>query len=131
MINEEKIVLMTKLAAFEKHQSRKNSQIVNYYRADYIGFQVVKAVIAATLSFAAVFAIYIFYNFEELMADVYKLDFMEVGKSILIIYAIVTGVYAVICYAVYTHRYSKAKKELKGFYSNLRKLGNMDSRASR
>lgn len=125
MIDEEKVILMTKLAAFEKHQSRKNSSIINYYRGDFIGFQVVKAIIAVTISFVAVFAIYIFYNFEELMADIYKLDFMEVGKTILIIYVAVAGVYAVICYAVYAHRYSKAKKELKGYYSDLRKLGKM------
>lgn len=127
MIDEEKVALMTKLATFEKRQEKKNASIINYYRSDYIGFQVVKAIIAATISFLAVFAIYIFYNFEELMADIYKLDFMEVGKTILIIYVAVTGVYAVICYTVYALRYSKAKKELKGFYSDLRKLDKMES----
>ena len=127
MINEDKVILMTKLASFEKHEGKKNMGIVNYFRGDYIGFQVLKAIIAATISFFVCFSVYIFYNFEQLMADIYKIDLMEMGKSIIIIYLAIVGIYAVICYAVYAHRYSKAKKELKGFYSDLRKLENMNS----
>ena len=50
MLSEEKIIRMTKLAAFEKREGKKNLNIVNYYRNDYIGFQVLKSIIA---SFAA------------------------------------------------------------------------------
>ena len=130
MVDEKKVILMTRLAAYEKHQGRKNLNIVNYFRNDYISFQVLKAVIAATISFVAVFAIYVFYNFENLMSDIYKIDFMEEGKSLLINYLVCVGVYAVICFAVYAHRYSKAKKELKEFYTGLRLLENMNSRSN-
>ena len=77
MLSEEKIIRMTKLAAFEKREGKKNLNIVNYYRNDYIGFQVLKSIIAVTISFVAVFALYLFYNFEALMHDVYKLDLPE------------------------------------------------------
>ena len=125
MVNEEKVILMTKMASYEKHDGKKNINIVNYFRSDYIGFQVLKAIIAATIGFLACAAIYVFYNFEELMADIYKIDLMEMGKSVIIIYLSVVGVYAAVCYALFAHRYSKAKKELKGFYANLRKLESM------
>ena len=46
MLSEEKIIRMTKLAAFEKREGKKNLNIVNYYRNDYIGFQVLKSIIA-------------------------------------------------------------------------------------
>ena len=36
MLSEEKIIRMTKLAAFEKREGKKNLNIVNYYRNDYI-----------------------------------------------------------------------------------------------
>ena len=93
MLSEEKIIRMTKLAAFEKREGKKNLNIVNYYRNDYIGFQVLKSIIAVTISFVAVFALYLFYNFEALMHDVYKLDLMEFGKSVVIIYLCVAAGY--------------------------------------
>ncbi len=128
MINEEKVILMTKLAAFEKREGRKDNNILSYFRSDYIGFQILKAVIAGTISFFAVLVVYVFYNFETLMADIYKMDFMEMGKSIVTIYLIVIGIYAVLCYILYAYRYSKAKRRLKTYYMNLRKLDNLNSR---
>ena len=122
MLSEEKIIRMTKLAAFEKREGKKNLNIVNYYRNDYIGFQVLKSIIAVTISFVAVFALYLFYNFEALMHDVYKLDLMEFGKSVVIIYLCVAAAYGVI---TYVGRYSKAKKKLKHYYAGLRALENM------
>ena len=114
MLSEEKIIRMTKLAAFEKREGKKN-----------IGFQVLKSIIAVTISFVAVFALYLFYNFEALMHDVYKLDLMEFGKSVVIIYLCVAAAYGVITYVVYASRYSKAKKKLKHYYAGLRALENM------
>lgn len=127
MVSEEKVILMTKLATFEKEESRKNMNIVNYFRSDYIGFQVLKAIVAATISFVAIFCVYIFYNFESLMEDIYNLDLLEEGKSIIIIYLCAVGAYAIIAYIVYAHRYSKAKRKLKDYYVNLRKLENLNN----
>lgn len=125
MINEEKVILMTKLASYESNEGKKNIAIVNYFRGDYIGFQVLKSVIAATISFFALFAVYAFYNFEELMQDIYKMDLLEYGKSIVILYLCAVGAYGVISYVLYSSRYSRAKKSLKHYYSNLRKLAGM------
>ena len=126
MINEDKVALMTRMAAFEKRQGRKDINIINYYRSDYIGFQVLKAIIAATLSFVFIGGIYLFYNFEELMADIYNMDLVETGKGIIILYVCLVGVYSLITYGVCSYRYAKAKSRLKDYYVNLRKLENME-----
>lgn len=128
MINEEKVILMTRMASYEAGQGKKDINILNYFRGDYIGFQVLKAVIAATISFFAVFALYAFYNFETLMQDIYKMDLLEFGKSIIILYLCVVGAYGVISYVIYASRYNKAKKSLKTYYSNLKKLAGMYDR---
>ena len=122
MLNEEKIIRMTRLAVFEKNEGKKNLSIVNYYRNDYIGFHVLKSMIAVTISFVAVFALYIFYNFETLMNDIYKMDLMEFGKSIVIIYLCIAAAYGVITYVVYANRYNRAKKRLKRYYAGLKAL---------
>ena len=128
MIDEERVRLMTGLATFEKRKGKRDTDILNYFRGDYIGFQVLKAIIAGTISFVAIYAIVLFYNFEEIMAEVYNMDFMQEGKHILTTYLSFVGIYAVIVYIVYTYKYAKAKKELKGFYADLRKLEGMTSR---
>lgn len=127
MVNEKKVIKMTNMAIFEKRHGNKDMNIVNYFRSDYIGFQILKAVIAATLSCLAVFAVYIFYNFETIMSEIYEMDYVQVGKQLLTIYLVVVGGYAFLCYVLYTYRYSKAKKELKGFYADLRSLSNRRS----
>lgn len=59
------------------------------------------------------------------MHDIYKLDLMEFGKSVVIIYLCITGAYGVITYVVYANRYTKAKRRLKHYYANLKTLENM------
>lgn len=128
MINEEKVILMTRMASYESGKGKKDISILNYFRGDYIGFQVLKSVIAATVSFMAVFAVYLFYNFETLMQNIYKMDLMEFGKSIVILYLCTVGAYGVISYVVYATRYNRAKKSLRIYYNNLKKLGSMYDR---
>ncbi len=125
MINEEKVIVMTKLASYESHKGKKDIAIINYFRGDYIGFQVLKSVIGATISFFALFAVYVFYNFEQLMEDIYKMDLLSFGKSIIILYLCTVGAYGVISYVLFASKYSKARKSLKHYYDNLKKLSSM------
>ena len=125
MINEEKVILMTKLAAYENEKGKKDITILNYFRGDYIGFQVLKSLIAATVSFFMLFAVYIFYNVEIFMQDIYKMDLLSFGKSVIVLYLCTVGAYGVIAYVVYAFKYSKAKKSLRAYYTNLKKLASM------
>lgn len=125
MINEEKVILMTRMASYESGKGKRDITILNYFKGDYIGFQVLKAVIAATISFLMLLAIYFFYNFEVFMQDIYGMDLLAFGKSIIILYLCTVGAYGVISYVVYATKYSKAKKSLKTYYGNLKKLAGM------
>ncbi len=127
MLNEERVILMTKLASYEANDGKKNIAIGNYFRSDYIGWQVLKSIISATIAFVVVFAMYIFYDFEIFMMDIYKMDLLEFGKNVLLLYAGFVGCYAVISYIVYAYRYGKARKSLKLYYMNLKKLSSMYS----
>jgi len=125
MINEDKVALMTRMASYESGRGKKDITVLNYFRGDYIGFQVLKSVIAATIAFFLVFAVYVFYNFEKLMQEIYEMDLMAFGKSIIVLYLCTVGAYGVISYIVYAAKYSKAKKSLKVYYGNLKKLSSM------
>lgn len=125
MLNEKRIVLMTKMASYEANEGKKNVAIGSYFRSDYIGWQVLKSIISASIAFVVVFGMYIFYDFEVFMTDIYKMDLLEFAKRILRLYLQTIGVYAVISYVVYTVRYNRAIKSLRVYQMNLRRLAEM------
>lgn len=125
MLNEERIILMTKMASYEANEGKKNVAIGSYFRGDYIGWQVLKSIISATIAFVVVFGMYIYYDFEVFMLDIYKMDVLAFVKRILSMYLWTIGIYAVIAFVVYAVRYSRAMKSLKLYHMNLRRLMNM------
>ena len=125
MLNEKRIILMTKMASYETNEGKKNVAIGSYFRTDYIGWQVLKSIISASIAFVVVFGMYIFYDFEVFMTDIYKMDLLEFAKRVLTLYLWTIGIYAAISFVVYTVRYSRAIKSLKVYYINLRKLSDL------
>lgn len=125
MLNEKRIILMTKMASYEANEGKKNVAIGSYFRSDYIGWQVLKSIISATIAFVVVFGMYIFYDFEVFMMDIYKMDLLEFAKQVLTMYLWVVGIYAIISYVVYTVRYNRAVKSLRVYHMNLRRLAEM------
>lgn len=122
MLNEERIKLMTKMASYEANEGKRNVSIGSYFRGDYISLQVIKSIISATIAFLIVFALFVFYDFEVFMSDIYKMDLLQFGKNVMIAYLVFVAIYAIISYLVYTYRYTKARKSLKMYYNNLKKL---------
>lgn len=122
MLDPEKIKLMAHLASYEKNEGKKDAAIGNYFRADYIGWEILKSIISATIVFMILIAAYVVYDFEKFMLDIYKLDLLQYGKDILTKYLIFVGVYAVITYIIYAYRYARARKSQKKFIRNLNKL---------
>ncbi|MBR1693090.1 MAG: hypothetical protein IJ711_10035 [Lachnospiraceae bacterium] len=122
MLNEERIKLMTKTAAYEENEGKKNMAIGSYFRSDYLELHVIQSLLYGTLAFLVVGAMVLYYRFETFLQDIYKMDLLQFGKDILRYYIIFLVVNAVISYIVYSVRYSRAKRSLKRYYNNLKKL---------
>ncbi|MCM1062984.1 MAG: hypothetical protein NC420_00700 [Eubacterium sp.] len=125
MLNEERIILMTQLAAYEEREGKKNIKIDHFFRSDYIAVQVLKSIVSSTIAFALVFAVYIFYDFENFMQDLYKMDLIAFARDVLIRYGVTVVAYGVITYVACTYRYARVKRSLKRYYHNLKKLNSM------
>ncbi|MCQ2548828.1 MAG: hypothetical protein MJ134_02190 [Lachnospiraceae bacterium] len=122
MVNEERIKLMTKMAVYEAGEGKKDKAITGYFRSDYISLQILKSIVSATVSFVILFALYIFYDFEIFMKDIYKMDMFQFTRLVLILYLVFTGVFVLITYVVYAIRYNKAKGKIKKFFGNLKRM---------
>lgn len=125
MLNEERVILMTKMASYEEHEGKENMKIGKYFRGDYIAVQVLKSIFSATVAFALIFALYVLYDFEVFMQDLYKMDLVSFAKTLLTYYGIAVVVYAAFSYGIYAYRYSKARKSLRLYHQNLKKLNSL------
>lgn len=122
MISEQRVKLMTRLAAYEQNEGKKNEDIGSYFKGDYISLQVLKSVLSATIAFALIVVLFVLYDSELFMSDIYKIDIMDYVKKFIIYYLCFTGAYVVISYVVYSIRYRKAKRRLKVYFNNLKRL---------
>ena len=125
MVDEEKVILMTKLASYENGEGKKYVPITNYFRSDYISAQLLKSVVAGTVAFLSIMGIVLFYNFETIMEEIYVIDFVAIAKKIGTLFAICMVIYVIITYILAVYRYSRARKSLKNYYANLKKVEKM------
>ena len=85
---------MTRLAAFEAGEGKKSMAIGTYFRGDYIAKEIIKSVIYGTISFVVILGVYLAYDFEKFMENIYEIDLWEFGKAILYRYILVIVIYA-------------------------------------
>lgn len=125
MIREERVILMTKLQAYEDRGGKKDIGVAGYFRGDYIGSQILKSVICITIAAAILYAGYIFYNLEDFLKNIYQTDWIAYASMLLTRYLVLVTGYALITYLVYAYRYVKARKGLKNYYGGLKTLNAM------
>ena len=122
MISQERIELMTKLAAYEEHEGRRNMETANYFRSDYIGAAILKAAGAVTITFVFVIALYIYYNFEDFMENIYQMDMIGLFKTFGKYYLISLIIYVAISYIVAFIKYIIARSNVRKYKNNLKMI---------
>ena len=122
MINENKVILMTRMASYEQKEGKRCMSIAKYFRTDYVVRHVLKGIIASTIAFAVCFALYVAYGFEEFMENIYKMDLFAFASNVLVIYIAFVAAYCIILYLVSTYQFIKARRSLRCYYQNLKKL---------
>jgi len=125
MLDKDRIILMTKMAVFQKREGTKSSAMNQYFRSDYVGYQILKSIISATIVYILMVGAYVLFNFEDVIQQIYNRRWMILLQRMGIAYAVLIGVYAVISYIVYSYRYAKMRKKLKQYYAYLKDLYEM------
>ena len=87
--------------------------------------QIIKSVIAATISFVLIALLVIAYDIGSFMQDIYKLNLIQIGRTLLIAYVATVAVYTVISYVIYCRKYNAAKKSLRCYFNNLKQLSKL------
>jgi flagellar biosynthesis protein FlhB len=122
MLNEEKVIAMTRMASYEEGKGKEHLRICSYFRSDYIGAAILKAAGAVTITFVFVIALYIYYNFEDFMENIYQMDMIGLFKTFGKYYLICLIVYVVISYLVAFIKYFIARRNIRKYKNNLKMI---------
>ncbi|MEE1243310.1 hypothetical protein [Frisingicoccus sp.] len=122
MLNKDKIRIMSRCAMYEKAEGREDLAINRYYQGDYIRLNTLKTLIGATIGFVLCFGLYLVIHADEYVGNLFQMDLFAFGKNILLIYAVVMIVFAVISVVFYGWKYADAKKRIAWYYKDLQRL---------
>lgn len=122
MVREENVKLMSRIAIYERNKGREEIAISSFYKGDYVRLHSLKAVVSATIAFALVFAMGIFYKLDYILANILKLDYKKIGFTILIIYGVWIFLYWLIARVFYARKYENARPNIIIYNHNLKKL---------
>ena len=125
MLNEEKIRLMTKAAAYEAGEGKKALAMNKYFRGDYISINLIMSWISFTIAFAVCVAVWALYHMEELRENVNTVDLPALGKQFVFLYLGALAVFQLIHYVIYHIRYQKNRKSLAGYHQILKQISHI------
>lgn len=122
MLNEKRVILMTRMASYEEKEGKQNMEVNRYFRGDYATIQVLKSVVCSTVAFGLCLLLYFSCNFDEFMENIYKIDLISFVQNILFYYAVMVVGYGALTYLFSTWHYLKVTKSLRKYYQYLKKL---------
>jgi len=125
MINEEKVILMTRAALYEDKERKKKLKVSKYFRHDYISLQILIGWFFVTICFGLGVALWGTCNMEYLMENLHKMDLKSFGMTLLLYYVLAVVVYACLLYALYAYRYHTAKRSVNTYAHTLRKISDI------
>lgn len=124
MLNEDKVRLMTRLSIYEKRKGKKLIPIGKYHKKDYVALKLFQTLIAVAVAYIGMIGIWVLTQFETILKGLNEINFVSLGVKLFIGFAVLETVFAFAALMIYSRRHEKAVKSLKGYYNNLKRLGN-------
>ena len=121
---------MTKLAVYEKKDGKEDIYLSKYYKTDYVRFQVLKAIITATIGYALIIGLIAFYKIEYLIKNAVVLDYKQIGTYVLGFYLMTITIYGLGALIIYSMKYDASRKKLSRYFKLLKKLEKLYNESS-
>lgn len=114
---------MTKAAAYEKGPDRKNIGINSYYRADYLGLQMIKAAVAYVIVFVILTAMWAMGRLEDLMLMISRAEYLKsMAGTMGLLFVSGLAVYEILVYIYFLRKFHEAKNSVRGYYMELKNI---------
>lgn len=131
MVNEERVKLMTRLAAYEENEGREDFKISEYYRKDYASMKTVISVLWMTVGYVLIIALAGVAFFEKLMEKLSMEMIAMLGIAVGAGYLILLIVYVIISKDFYNKKHTKARQRVKKYNHDLLRLMKMYEKEER
>ena len=131
MVRENRIRIMTAIAAYEKRHREELSGTDQWFRSDYIGVRMLKNGCRLTCGYLIGFAFYIVRHFEEMLDRINSMNVLDLAENALIFYGISLGVYLILTYVVWSIRYYQADRPAGSRISERRKRSSFHGKTER
>jgi len=126
MIDQDRVLLMTKLARFEKGKKGKEAlQMHKYYRSDFLALALIKTFFLTTIGYGLVLGVMLLANMTFFMDNFNLINIRVAGSMILIGYLVLLGLSMAVGYLHALIRYDRARKLMKEYLTQLEKLSDM------
>ena len=122
MINEDKVRIMTKCACYEKNEIDSDLYIAGYFRRDFVRWNILKSLVAATFGYVLLLLLYFLAKYEEIFASLNKLQYKQLLIKVLVGWGVVLILYAIIARLVYRKRFEEAREGVNDYYDTLKIL---------
>lgn len=123
MLNNEKIILMTKLSLYEQKNQKKEINTGKYFKSDYMLLKMLSSFICVTLGYLLCLILWFMYSSDKVLANMTTTaSFTGFAVVIILLYVILVVIYMIFSYAFYSHRFRKIRKNLKEYNGDLKTL---------
>lgn len=122
MLNNEKIILMTKLALYEQGEGKKKIPVGKYFKSDYIGMRLLSSFIYISIAYVICVALWFMVAGEEVISKIMNSNIVSTLVVFGAIYVGVVIVYMIISYVFYTYKFKSIRRSLKEYNARLKEL---------
>lgn len=122
MLNEEKIRLMTDLAAFEKKNGRRMRGVTGHFKSDYVSRYLMRGFLSYTICFSVLLLFLMMINMDTFFSTIGLEAFVSFAKRAAVLYAITLVAYEVLVSVIYGRRYDTETRKLRMYTVKLKHL---------
>jgi len=131
MVNQRKIITMTRLALYDKHEGPADRAANDYFRHDYIYRNNLGTRLAVGCGSIIILVIYWLQNFFINEMDLFELNYQQVATDSLMFIVAVLAVYSLIGTIQGTRQYYLVQKRLAQYQALVRQLERLEERTHR
>lgn len=123
MLNNEKIILMTKLSLYEQNNQKKEIKTGKYFKSDYMLIKMLGSFACVTLGYLLALVLWIGYSSDQMLAKMTTTGrFIGMVVMLVIVYIVLCVIYMIFSYAFFSHRFRKIRRNLKEYNGDLKTL---------
>lgn len=125
MLDQNRLRLMTKMAAYESTKGQEDLKISTYYKKDYVSLNVLITVLWVTIGYAMLVALAAFGNMEWIMENLSFDKLIIMAGAVIGAYLVLVVVCCILAGSFYHRKHSRAKHRVKQYYRDLSRLGKL------